>query len=151
MFFQESSKVEGSFDVVAEAIQCAQDELIAAAQSTTTGTNISSDVDITASPVQKGPDAKDSSYQLPLYESYGYMKHPQPLPIHEWARKFPNLQLVNCQDIDRPEGKNSEKRPRTEEEENDIVYRDEHAVLRKILKEQIKKELLEIHQGKISL
>lgn len=151
MFFQESSKAEGSFDVVAEAIQCAQDDLNAAAQSSTTGSDISSDVDITGSPVQKRPDTKDSSYQLPVYESYGYMKQPQPLPIQEWARKFPNLQLVNCQDIDRPEGKNSEKRPRTEEG-NDIVYRDEQAALRKILKEQIKKELIEeIHQGKISL
>jgi hypothetical protein len=144
MFFQDSSNTtEKSCDVVAKAIQYAQEELTAANSSG----EISSGIKL-VSTEQNRDEAIDLSRHLPVLEKHGHMKPSQHLPIHEWAYKFPDLQLADRQDVHQPEEtKNIGKRARMEGNECGCEY-EEQAVLRKVLKEHIMKELLEIHLGK---
>jgi hypothetical protein len=147
MFFKESSTTpqESSGDLVADAIQYAQDELLAAKSR---GGDISTKVDFKS--IQLTPEGKDSSRQLSTEEKHSHtmhMKHSQTLPIHEWACRFPNLQLSNHQDIPQFEERNTDKKAKTETNQR-IDKNEQQTELRKILKEKIMKELLEIHQGK---
>mmetsp|Transcript_13324 Transcript_13324/g.25006 ORF Transcript_13324/g.25006 Transcript_13324/m.25006 type:complete len:158 (-) Transcript_13324:41-514(-) len=146
MFFQESSSTtEESCDVVAKAIQYAQEDLNAA-KSSGDISSVSSSSKLVS--IEQNPDkAIDSPCHLPVIEKQEHLKPSPHLPIHEWAKKFPELQLADRLDVQKFKDTNGDKKARIEGNHYICEFK-EHAALRKTLKEQIKKELLEIHQGK---
>lgn len=147
MFFQESSSTtEESCDVVAKAIQYAQEDLNAAKSSG----DISSGSSSKLVSIKQNPDKKaiDSSCHLPVIEKHEHLKPSPHLPIHEWAKKFPGLQLADRLDVQQVQDTNVDKKARREGNECICEYKEQEAALRKTLKEQIKKELLDFYQGK---
>ena len=96
MFFAE--ELTDSRDVVQEAINNAQEDLANAQSSTSASKKIESD-----SPSPKKKCLDDSNADDPLLQSFyerdWRMKQSPPLPIKEWAAMFPNLVLVNEEQI----------------------------------------------------
>lgn len=96
MFFDEI--LTDSRDVVQEAINNAQEDLANAQSSANASKKITSD-----SPSPKKKCLDDCNADDPLLQSFyerdWRMKQSPPLPIKEWAAMFPNLVLVNEEQI----------------------------------------------------
>jgi len=138
MFFAE--ELTDSRDVVQEAINNAQEDLANAQSSTSASKKMESD-----SPSPKKKCLDDSNADDPLLQSFyerdWRMKQSPPLPIKEWAEMFPNLVLVNEEQICM-ESSCNQMQSGGHEEDVPGKTEERRGELRSKLKQRLREELL---------